>query len=78
MGVDFWLDGNYLDGRLRHQQPFTVPVTNLGPGTYTLKPVAVDYGEAATTDTLTITVHAPPIRLASPAIVAPNLQFNVT
>lgn len=78
LGVDFWLDENYLDGRLRHQQPFTVPVTNLGPGIHTLRAVAVDYGEAATTDTVTITVLAPQIILAAPAIVAGNFQFNVT
>jgi len=38
IGVDFWLGTNYLGGILRHQQPFTMPVSNLGPGTYVLKP----------------------------------------
>lgn len=81
IGVDFWLDGNYLDGRLRNQQPFTVPVSNLGPGTHTLMAVAVDYGEAAVTNSVTITVQAAggvPITLGAPTLVAGNFQFNVS
>lgn len=80
IGVDFWLDGNYLDGRLRHQQPFTVPVSNLGPGTHTLMAVAVDYGEAAVSNSVTIIVQAAgggPITLGPPALVSGNFQFTV-
>lgn len=58
MGVDFWLGANYLGGTM--YLPPTVPVSNLGPGTYVLTAVAVDYGEAATTNSITITVRSPP------------------
>jgi hypothetical protein len=81
IGVDFWLDANYLDGILRHQQPFTVPVSNLGPGTYVLTAVAVDYGEAAVSNSVTIFVQAPgggPITLGAPAMVTGNFQFNAS
>lgn len=80
IGVDFWLNTTYLGGRSRFE-PLTVPVSNLGPGTYTLMAVAVDYGEAAVTNSVTITVQAAgggPITLGQPAIVAGNFQFNVT
>jgi len=79
IGVDFWLDTTYLDGRSRFE-PLTVPVGNLGPGTYTLMAVAVDYGEAAVTNSVTITVQAAAsqITLGAPVIVAGNFQFNAT
>jgi hypothetical protein len=78
MGVDFWLGTSYLDGKLF--LPFTVPVSNLGPGTYTLKATAVDYSDGATTDTITITVQAAPGQLAlgAPGLAAGNLRFNAT
>jgi len=79
IGVDFWLNTTYLGGILRHLQPFTMPVTNLGPGLYTLTAVAVDYGEAAVSNSVTIFVQAPgggPITLGAPAIVAGSFQFN--
>ena len=78
-GVDFWLNTTYLGGILRHLQPFTVPVSNLGPGTYVLTAVAVDYGEAAATNSVTIFVQAPgPITLGPPAIIAGNSQFTAS
>jgi hypothetical protein len=77
IGVDFWLNTNYLGGILRHQQPFTKPVTDLGPGTYTLTAFAVDYGYAVVSNSVTIFVQAPvPITLGAPAVVAGNFRFN--
>jgi len=78
MGVDFWLGTTYLDGKLF--LPFTVPVSNLGPGTYTLMAVAVDYSYAAVTNSITITVQAAtsPVTLGAPVFVAGNFQFTAT
>lgn len=78
LGVDFWLDTTYLDGKLF--LPFTVPVTNLGPGTYTLRAVAVDYSDAAATNSITITVQAAisPITLGEPVFSGGNFQFSAT
>jgi hypothetical protein len=78
MGVDFWLGTDYLDGKLF--PPFTVPVSNLGPGVYTLKAAAVDYSDGVTTDTITITVQAAPspIVLGAPVVAAGTLRFNAT
>jgi len=78
MGVDFWLGTTYLDGKLF--LPFTVPVSNLGVGTYTLMAVAIDYSYAVVTNSITITVQAEtsPITLGAPVFVAGNFQFNAT
>jgi hypothetical protein len=81
IGVDFWLNTTYLGGILRHLQPFTMPVSNLGPGTYTLTAVAVDYGYAVVSNSVTIFVQAPgggPITLGAPSIVAGNFQFTAS
>lgn len=76
IGVDFWLDSNYLDGKL--SQPFTVPVNNLGPGTHTLMAVAVDYGEAAVTNSITITVLPPTLLLSNSRKIGGQFVFDVT
>ena len=78
IGVDFWLNTTYLDGRLRHQQPFTVPVTNLGPGTYVLTAIAVDYGESATTNSVTITVRPPTLLLSNARNAGGQFVFDVS
>jgi hypothetical protein len=78
MGVDFWLGTNYLDGKLF--SPFMVPVSNLGPGTYTLTAYAVDYSDAVATNSITITVQATtsPITFGAPVFIGGNLQFSAT
>lgn len=76
IGVDFWLDTTYLDGKL--SQPFTVPVSNLGPGTYTLMAVAVDYGEAAVTNSVTITVRPPTLLLSNARKMGGQFVFDVS
>jgi hypothetical protein len=77
--VDFWMNTTYLGAILRHLQPFTKPVSDLGPGTYVLTAVAVDYGEAAVTNSVTIFVQAAgPITLNVPAIIAGNFQFTAS
>jgi hypothetical protein len=76
IGVDFWLDNTYLDGKL--SQPFTVPVSNLGPGTHTLMAVAVDYGEAAVTNSITITVVQPSLSLLNARRIGGQFIFDVS
>lgn len=78
MGVDFWLGSNYLDGRL--YIPYVVPVSNLGPGTYTLTAVAVDYGDAVVSNSITIIVRAAAslITLGAPVFDAGNFRFDAT
>src|ERR1041384_7726884 len=76
IGVDFWLDSTYLDGKL--SQPFTVPVSNLGPGTHTLMAVAVDYGEAAVTNSITITVLPPALSLSDARKIGGQFVFDVS
>ena len=76
IGVDFWLGTNYLDGKLF--QPFTVPVNNLGPGTYTLKAIAVDYSYATATNTVTITVLPPSLLLSKTRRAGSQLIFEVS
>jgi len=75
IGVDFWLGTTYLDGKL--SPPFTVPVSNLGPGTYTLMAVAVDYGEAAVTNSISITVLPPALLLSNVRKTGGQLVFDV-
>jgi hypothetical protein len=56
-------------------------VNNLGPGTYVLKAIAVDYGESSATNSITITVVPPgggPITLSAPARIGGNFQFLAT
>ena len=76
MGVDFWLGTTYLDGTL--YQPFTVPVSNLGPGTYTLTAAATDYGEASVWDSITITVQAPTLLLSNARKAGGQFVFDVS
>src|SRR5580765_7641181 len=76
IGVDFWLGTTYLDGKL--SPPFTVPVSNLGPGTYTLMAVAVDYGEAAVTNSISITVLPPALLLSNVRKTGGQLVFDVS
>lgn len=76
IGVDFWLDNNYLDGKL--SQPFTVPVSNLGAGVHTLMAVAVDYGEAAVTNSITITVLPPSLLLSNVRKIGGQFVFDVS
>jgi hypothetical protein len=76
IGVDFWLDSTYLDGKL--SQPFTVPVSNLGPGIHTLMAVAVDYGEAAVTNLITITVLPPTLSLSNARKMGGQFVFDVS
>ena len=76
MGVDFWLGTTYLDGKI--YLPFTVPVSNLGPGTYVLKAVAVDYGEAAVTNSITITVRPPTLLLSNARKAGGQFVFDVS
>ena len=76
IGVDFWLGTTYLDGKL--YLPFTVPVSNLGPGTYVLTAVAVDYGEAAVTNSITITVRTPTLLLSNARKAGGQLVFDVS
>ncbi len=76
MGVDFWLDTTYLYGTI--YLPYTVRVSNLGPGTYTLKATAVDYGEGTATDSITIHVQAPTILLSNPRRAGAQLVFDVS
>ncbi len=76
MGVDFWLGTNYLDGKI--YLPLTVPVSNLGPGTYVLTAIAVDYGEAATTNSITITVRPPTLMLSNARIAGSEFIFDVS
>ena len=58
--------------------PFTVPVSNLGPGTYTLTAVAVDYSYAATTNSITITVRAPTLLLSNARKAGGQFVFEVS
>lgn len=76
MGVDFWLDDTYLDGKL--SQPFTVPVSNLGPGTYTLKAVAADYSYATAEHSVTITVLPPTLQLSNARKAGNQFVFDVS
>jgi hypothetical protein len=76
MGVDFWLGTTYLDGKM--YQPFTVPVSNLGPGTYTLMAVAVDYSYAAVTNSITITVQPKTLLLSNARKASGQLVFDVS
>lgn len=76
IGVDFWLGTTYLDSKL--SPPFTVPVSNLGPGTYTLMAVAVDYGEAAVTNSISITVRPPSLLLSNVRKAGGQFIFDVS
>ncbi|HWQ91447.1 MAG TPA: Ig-like domain-containing protein, partial [Clostridia bacterium] len=76
MGVDFWLDTTYLDGKM--YLPFTVPVSNLGPGTYTLKATAVDYSDGTASDSITITVQAPTLLLSNARNGGGQFVFDVS
>ena len=76
MGVDFWLGTTYLNGAT--YLPFTVPVSNLGPGTYVLTAIAVDYGEAATTNSITITVRPPALLLSNARKAGSDFVFDVS
>lgn len=76
IGVDFWLGTTYLGGLM--YLPFTVPVSNLGPGTYRLMAVAVDYGEAAVTNSITITVRPPTLLLSNARKAGGQFVFDVS
>jgi len=76
MGVDFWLGTTYLDGRI--YSPFRVPISNLGPGTYVLTAIAVDYGEGAATNSVTITVQAPTLLLSNARKSGGQFVFDVS
>lgn len=76
MGVDFWLGTDYLDGKLF--LPFTVPVNNLGPGNYTLTAIAVDYSDAAATNSVTITVLPPTLLLSNARKAGNQFVFDVS
>ncbi len=76
MGVDFWLGTNYLGGKI--YLPFTVPVSNLGPGTYVLTAIAVDYGEAATTNSISITVQPPTLLLSNTRTAGSDFVFDIS
>jgi hypothetical protein len=76
IGVDFWLDGTYLDGKL--MQPFTVPVSDLGPGTHTLRAVAVDYSYATAEHSVTITVLPPTLQLSNARKAGNQFIFAVS
>ena len=76
MGVDFWLGTNYLDGKI--YLPFTVPVSNLGPGTYTLTAIAIDYSDAAATNSITITVQPPTLLLSNARNAGGLFVFDVS
>jgi hypothetical protein len=76
MGVDFWLGTNYLDGKI--YLPFTVPVSNLGPGTYTLTAIAIDYSYATATNSITITVQPPTLLLSNARNAGGQFVFDVS
>lgn len=76
MGVDFSLDGAYLDGKL--SPPFTVPVNDLGPGTHTLRAVAIDYSYATAEHSITITVLPPTLQLANARKAGNQFVFDVS
>jgi hypothetical protein len=76
MGVDFWLGTNYLGGTI--YLPFSVPVSNLGPGTYVLTAIAVDYADAATTNSITITVRPPTLLLSNARKVGGDFVFDIS
>jgi len=75
MGVDMWLGTTYLGGGTF--APFTVPVSNLGPGTYVLRATAVDYGEGTATDSIMITVLPPTLLLSNARKAGGQLIFDV-
>ena len=76
MGVDFWLGTTYLDGKI--YLPFTVPVSNLGPGTYTLTAIAIDYSDATATNSITITVQPPTLLLSNARNAGGLFVFDVS
>jgi hypothetical protein len=76
IGVDFWLGTNYLNGLL--SGPFTVPVSNLGPGTYTLMADAVDYGDGVSSNSITITVLAPSLLISNGRQTGGQFVFDVS
>ena len=77
IGVDFWLDDTYLDGRGRFDS-FIVPVTNLGPGTYKLIAAAIDYSYAIAWATNTITVLPPTLVLSNARKAGNQFVFDVS
>jgi hypothetical protein len=75
MDVEFWIDDALVDDV--YAAPYTTTVTNLAPGTYTLKAIVWDYSYATATNKITITVvNPPPITLGNCSFAGGKLTFS--
>ena len=74
MDVEFWVNDTMVDDV--YAPPYGTTVTNLSPGTYTLKAVAWDYSYVTATNSITITVvNPPPITLGGFSVADGKIVF---
>lgn len=72
--VEFWVNSTMVDDV--YAAPYSTMVTNLAPGTYTLKAIVWDYSYAKATNSITIqVVSPPPITLGSCTISNGKVTF---
>jgi hypothetical protein len=74
--VEFWVNDTLVDDVYAY--PYATTVTNLAPGTYTLKAIAWDYSNARATNSISVQVVSPaPITLGSCNVAGGKVVFSV-
>jgi len=76
MDVEFWVNDAMVDDV--YAPPYATTVTNLPPGTYTLKAIVWDYSFTTATNVITITVaNPPPVTLGNCSVADGKVVFAI-